>query len=397
MSTTDIQTSPFYLESLVSTVPGSTVPVTEFAAGEDIELSWDSNGTAFALYAAKDPQPLYAGRATSFVLKGGRTTATTFVLVASVTGGSESGAPYPGFQKITLTDALTVGISDPVITPSSVVAGTLSVTGTAALRDVTATAAQIGGTLSVTGAATLSGGATIGGLTVNGASTLSGGVTIDTATVGGALNAGSASLGNATASTLSVANSVAMLSPRGIAAGQYTASTDGLVVGTVGWPGDPGKKCSAVAYGWSSGVGNVYATGGNDVMWTDGSNSWMWMVGGSFVLPVAAGTPFSIGVYQVKDGDVAAPTSFSWVPFGTNASLTEITEDAATAAGFVAPRIPEPAPPEPFDPDFAITEVVDIFGEVSGEPLSGEERDRLTAALGVLATRDAARTWVPSV
>lgn len=395
---TDIQTTPFYLDSLVSTQAGSTAPVTEFAAGEDIQLAWDSNGTSFALYEAKDPTPIYTGTDTSYTVKGGRTASTTFILVASVTGGTASGSPYPGFQEITLIDALTVGISNPTITPASVTAGTLSVTGATTLQDVTATgSAQVGGTLNVTGAATLSGGATVGGLTVNGPTNLSGGATIDTATVSGSLSAGSSSLGNATASTLSVANSVAMLSPRSIAAGSYTASTDGLVVGTVSWPGDAGKKCSAIASGWSPGVGNVYATGGNDVMWTNGDDSWMWIVGGSFVLPVSAGAPFSIGVTQVGGADVAAPVAFSWVPFGTNASLTEITDEAAAAAGFVAPKLPEASPPHPFDPDFAISEIIDIFGEVSGAPLSQEEQDRLTGALQVLATHDASHTWVPTV
>ncbi len=399
MSTaTDIQTTPFYLESLVSRVPGSTAPVTEFAAGQDIELAWDSNGTTFSLYAAKDPAPLYTGSGTSFVVKGGLTDATTFILVASVTGGTETGSPYPGFQEITLIDALTVGVSDPTITPASVTAGALTVTGASTLQNVTATgSAQVGGTLSVTGTSTLSGGATVAGLTVNGATNLTGGATIDTATVSGALSAGSASLGNTSASTLSVSSSVSMFNPKGISPGQYTASTDGLVVGSVAWNSDVGNKCSAVAYGWASGVGTVYATGGNDVMWTNGDDSWMWMVGGSFVLPVSAGAPFTLGVYQVNGADQAAPTGFSWVPFGTNASLTQISEEAASAAGFVTPQFPEPSPPQAFDPDFAISEIIDIFGEVSGSPLSQQKKDRLNGALQVLATHDASHTWVPAV
>lgn len=398
MSTaTDIPTAPFYLQGVVATKPGESTPLTEFPSGADIQLAWDSNGTSFTLYAAKDAQPLYSGPDKTFLVKGGRTRATTFVLVASVTGGPGSGSPYPGFETITLTDALTVEITDPTITPASVTAGQLVVNGASTLQGVTADSAQIGGTLNVSGAATLSGGATVtGGLTVNGATTLQGGTTADSVKVNGALTSGSASLGDTTAASLTVSDWVAMMNPKGIAAGGYTASTDGLVVGTVGYPTDAGKKCSAVAWGWTSAVGNVYATGGNDVMWTNGDSYWMWIVGNSFVLPVRRAAAFTIGVTQVNGNDVAAPTSFAWVPFGTNAQLTEIDESALAAAGFPGPTLPPTAPPAPFDPDFAISEVVDVLGEALGEPLGTLERDRLTAALQVLATHDPAFTYRPT-
>jgi hypothetical protein len=385
-SATDIPATPFYLNSFVATVPGSKTPVTEFASGQDIALTWDSSGTAFTVYAAKDAAPLYSGPDQTFVVKGGRTKATTFVLVASVTGGVDSGSPYPGFETITLTDALTVEITNPALTPASVTAGTLSVTGSTALHDVTAASAQVGGPLTVSGAATLNGGATVSGLTVDGASTLSGGVRADSASVLGALTAGSAVLGDTAATTLSVANWVTMLNPKGIGAGSYTPSSDGLVVGTVGWPSNSGQKCSAVAYGWTSRVGNVFATGGNDVMWTNGSSFWMWMVGGSFVLPVTKGAAFTLGVYQVNGNDVAAPVSFAWVPFGTSAALAEASDEELAAAGYSGPFVPEPTPPEPFDPDFAISEIVGVLGDALGEPLDPADGERLTTALHALAT-----------
>ncbi len=386
-STTDIPTTPFYLRSFVATVPGSTTPVTEFGSGQDIQLSWDSSGTAFTVYAAKDPAPLYSGPDKTFVVKGGRVKATTFILVASVTGGPDSGVPYPDFETITLTDALTIEITNPALTPASVTAGTLSVTGNSTLQNVTATSAQVAGPLTVSGAATLSGGATVSGLTVDGASTLSGGVRADSAAITGALTAASSALGDASAASLSVANWVTMLNPKGIGAGNYTPSSDGLVVGTVGWPGNSGQKCSAVAYGWTARVGNVYATGGNDVMWTNGSSFWMWMVGGSFVLPVTRGAPFTIGVYQVSGGDVAAPVSFAWVPFGTSAALAEASDEDLAAAGYTGSYVPTPATePEPFDPDFAISEIVGVLGDAMDEPLDPADGERLTAALRALVT-----------
>jgi hypothetical protein len=384
---TDAAVTPFVLQNFVATVPGTTAPVTEFAAGADIALSWQSNGTAFTLYAAKDATPLYSGTDTSFVVRGGRTSATTFVLVASVSGGPDSGAPYPGFETISLVDALTVTISNPTLTPAAVTAGTLAVTGATTLQEVTTAAATVGGTLNVNGAATLSGGASMtNGLTVSGSTTLSGGASMDSASVAAQLSAGSASLGAATASSLSVSNWVAMMNPKGIGQGSYTPGTDGLVVGTVGYPSDAGKKCAAVAYGWTAATGYLYATGGNDVMWTNGDSSWMWIVGNSFVLPVTMGNAFQIGVMQVGGADVAAPTSFAWVPFGTSAQLTALTEAEAATAGAVAPAMPEPVPPVPYEPDFAITEVLDVLAEVAGGPLPESDAERLSSALRGLVT-----------
>jgi hypothetical protein len=384
--TADTDIAPFFLQNFVSTVPGTTPPVTEFPSGADIALSWDSNGTAFTVYAAKDGTPVYSGNETSCVVSGGRTSATTFVLVASVSGGAGSGAPYPGFETINLVDALTVTISNPTLTPAAVTAGSLAVTGASVLADATLASATVGGTLDVSGAATLSGGAAVNGLSVTGGATLAGGATLDSATVSGPLTAATTNLGNASAATLAVSSWVSMLSPRGLAPGNYSASSDGLVVGSVGYPSDAGKKCSAIAYGWSAATGYLYATGGNDVMWTNGDSSWMWIVGNTFVLPVSRGAAFQVGVMQVNGADLPAPTSFAWVPFGTNAQVTSIDDDAAAAAGAAPPSLPEPVPPTPFEPDLAIGEILDVLAEVVGAPIAGPEADRLAAAVRALAT-----------
>lgn len=384
--TADTDIAPFYLRSFVSTLPGTTVPITEFAGGADIALSWDSNGTAFSVYAAKEATPVYSGTASSCVVSGGRTSATTFVLVASVTGGPASGAPYPGFETITLVDALTVTIGNPTLTPAAVTAGTLTVTGSSTLADASIADAVVGGTLGVSGATTLAGGAAVTGLTVTGAATVSGGATLDNATVSGQLTAASTSLGNAVATNLSVSSSVSMMNPRGLGPGNYSASSDGLVVGTVGYPSDAGKKCSAVAYGWSAATNYLYATGGNDVMWTNGDSSWMWVVGNTFVLPVSRGAAFQVGVMQVNGADLPAPTSFAWVPFGTDAQVTALEHDAAAAAGAAPPSLPEPVPPTPVEPDRAIGEILEVLAEAIGAPIPGTEADRLAAAVRSLAT-----------
>jgi hypothetical protein len=387
---TDIETTPFHLHSLVATAPGAREPLTEFDAGRDIELRWESNGTAFTLYAARDPRPLYAGTEKRFVVRGGRTRATTFVVVASVTGGPASGSPHPGFETITLTDAVTVEISDPTLTPSAVTAAALTVTGATTLQNVTATGAQVGGTLGVTGPATLSGGATVRGLTVDGATTLSGGATLDSATVNGALTAGSSGLGAATAASLTIQSWVSMFNPRTINPGSYTASSDGLVVVTVGWPANnPGAKSNAIAAAWSQATGNIYATGGNNMI----NGGTMAGLGSSLTLPVKRGAPFTVALQQY--GDTTAPATFTWIPFGTNATLQEVTDDALAAAGYVAPDL-TPTTVPPFDPDFAISEIIAIFLEALDTTITPEESNRLRSALGLLSTHDPRFTYAPA-
>ncbi len=392
--TADIQAVPFYLDSLVSRSPGGSAPVTDFAAGADIELAWDSNGTAFTLYAAKDARPLYTGAATSFVVKGGRTKSTTFVLVASVTGGPSTGSPFPGFQEITLTDALTVTISDPALTPSAVTAGTLTVSGATNLAAATAASVQVSGTLQASGLATLSGGVKTGPLSVSGGASLQGGATLDTATVTGAFAAANANLANVTASTLAVTNAVSMFNPQPIAAGGHTSTTDGIVIGACNWPDNGSAKCTGVVWGWTAVSGYVCGTGGNTVAWADGSGSAMCGVGGSFALPVKAGVEFKLGANLA--GDIQAPTQFTWIPFGTNAKLTAASDEQLAAAGFAEPDFAPPSPPEPFDPDWAIAEIVSVFNEYAGVGITDEEEQRLTSALQVLATHDQSLTYVPT-
>jgi hypothetical protein len=381
---------PFYLRNVVSTVPGHPNPVTEFASGADIGLSWESNGTAFKLYAANDPNPLYSGTATSYVVRGGRKAPTTFILIASVSGGPGSGTPRPGFETINLYDALTVIISDPTLTPAAVTTGALTVTGTTTLHEVQAGATTVGGALTVTGSAALSGGATVGSaFTVNGDATVNGVTTMESASVTAKVTAASSSLGEANATSLSVSSWVEMMNPHAIGAGTYTPSSDGLVMGSVGFPSDSGKKCSAVATGSSAATGSVYATGGNAVVSSDGSNFLSWRVGNSFVLPVKKGAAFTISAIQAQYNEVVAPVTFAWVPFGTQAQLTELSDAEAAAAGLPGAPVLAPVAPSEFEPDFAISEILDVFAEVTGTPVPEAEAARLVAALRQLVTHTA--------
>ncbi|HEX6289566.1 MAG TPA: hypothetical protein VFZ66_10265, partial [Herpetosiphonaceae bacterium] len=191
---------------------------------------------------------------------------------------------------------------------------------------------------------------------------------------------GNANLANAVATRLTVQNAVSMLNARGVNPGNYTASTDGLVVGIVSFPSDPSKKCIARLYGQTSTM-TVWATGGNMVSWMDGGSYIRSNNPNSFVLPVQQGQAWNVSVQQSQYNEVSAPTAFYWVPFGKNASLQELSEQEAAALGLT--------PPEPFqsfasswpEPDLAISQLLDILSQVTGEQIPTELQDRFARAI----------------
>ncbi len=380
---TVITVPAFFLDSFVATVPGTTNPVTEFANGADIGLRWQSNGALFTVYAAQDAQPVYQGTATSCVISGGRTRTTSFILAASVAGGPDSGTPNPGFETIYLYDALTVTIKNPDDTPRSLTAGTMTVSGTSNLRgDATLGNATVGGTLTVTGDSALNGGATASGLTVTGQANLQGNTTLGSATVNGSLGvSGPATLAAATLGTLTVTASMTMMAPRKVDKTNtwYTASSDGILVGAVWYPSDAGKKCSALINGYADGIGWVWATGGNTVVHQNTWGSTMWSNANTFAVPVRKGTGFAVNVNQLNGREVDAPTGFWWVPFGRNATLTELSQAEATAMGLRPPEPPRPLAPA-YDPTTSIAEVVEVIKELAGGVMpAGTEHELATA------------------
>lgn len=372
----------FFLDSFVATVPGSSAPVTEFTNGAAIQLSWHSNGTSFTVYAAQDAQPVYQGTASTCVISGGRTRTTTFILAASVTGGPQGGTPQPGFETIYLYDALTVTIKNPDDTPRSLTAGTLSISGKSDLKgDATLGSATLGA-LTVTGASELNGGVTASGLTVSGQANLQGPTTLGSATVNGSLGVtGPSTLAAATVGTLTVTGSVTMMAPRTLSPGTwYTASTDGILVGTVWYPSDAGKKCSALINGYAQGIGWVWATGGNTVVHQNTWGSTMWSNANTFAVPVQRGTQFTANVSQLPGREVDAPTGFWWVPFGKNATLTELSQAEAAALGLQAPEPPVPTEPT-YDPGPAIAEIVSVVTNLAGGTLPDSDVEELVSAL----------------
>ncbi|HEX8832406.1 MAG TPA: hypothetical protein VF705_14625, partial [Longimicrobium sp.] len=167
----------FYLDNVVA-VPATCDQCTQqpsgiYTNGQAFRLQWESNGTWFQVIQGQ--QVIYSGPDLSFTLANGVALDTTFVLVASVDGGPASGTPNPGFQSIFLYEPVTVTITNPDLTPRSVVAAndvkaaTLEATGQASA-----------GSLVVSGASALNGGATIGGgVTISGGATINNGATIN--------------------------------------------------------------------------------------------------------------------------------------------------------------------------------------------------------------------------
>jgi hypothetical protein len=124
----------FYVENFVATADGApTVPRSQFANGATIVFSWESNGSSFALYRKDETTPFWTGTATTWTLKTGPSTDTTFILQASSTTGDLADAGNPNATRI-LYRSLTLTIANPDLTPTSVTAS----------ADVT-----VGGTLNV--------------------------------------------------------------------------------------------------------------------------------------------------------------------------------------------------------------------------------------------------------
>ena len=206
----DKTTPQFYLNNFVATTTAApTVPATEFANSAPIRLAWESNGTFFEIFEKNTAAPVYSGSASTFTLAGGAKTDTTYILVASVTTGS-AGSGGGGYEPIFLYESLTITISNPDLTPSSVavsgnqtVGGTLGVTGKSSLQDTAISTLAvsgnetIAGTLGVTGKTTLHDTA-MASATVSGNQTVGG-----TLHASGAVTSGSLSTGGASVSSLS--------------------------------------------------------------------------------------------------------------------------------------------------------------------------------------------------
>ena len=397
-------TPQFYLKNLIAASPANpTVPASEFVNGAGIMVAWESNGTFYQLYQKNNATPIYSGIQTTFTLAGGLATDTTFIVVATMTGNQAAGPdPQAGYTPIFLYDTITVTISNPDLTPKSIVASgnikadTLNVTNSATLsgnttvegtlkvlQDTTLAAAKAT-SLNVTGTAGL-GSTTVGNsLTVNGTATVTDLLTASkSATVNGLLTAGAANING----LLRALGQVAVLgNPQTINPGTYTPPSDGFAIGYVGTPGDNGKFCRTIVSGSCAGV-NATAQGGNVCSYFrwNGSSGTAWVGGNqnSFTLPVRKGVSFTVSVWNDGGNEANAYTVFYWVPIGAGSlSALEREGDAELVmpVGDSSP-VTQTISRAPDMHDLDISDLIEVLDEIFGDRLSKEKRERLQHAV----------------
>lgn len=176
-----------FISSLSST---PNVPATEFTLNQAFQLSWESNGTYFKIFEKGNTTPIYSGTALSYTVSNGLSTDTTFILAATMDSG-------------TMYEAITVTISNPALTPTTVVSsgnatigGNLATTGNSQLNTLAVgaqatfngsiaaqAAVSMANTLSVTGATTLNQ-TTVSQLNVTGNATVTENLNVASITIG---------------------------------------------------------------------------------------------------------------------------------------------------------------------------------------------------------------------
>lgn len=357
-------------------------PRGEFPAGTPIRFSWGGNGDHFELYRAGTR--IHAGPDTSFTYDDGVTRDTTFTLIATAAGSA---------ARVAAT--LTLTVSNPVLEPESVTAGTVQASGrgTFEARASMGSAVVTEG-LYAPGAFTARGAATAAGATGTATTQLHGEAKLAGADLSGKLVVtGAAALGQATVSRLTVGESTKLMkSPTGlecVVVETYRALSDGMVIGTVyGTGAHAWERSHTVLEGWTEhGVGGA-ASGGNTLLWGREKCSKrefeMAYDSGTFTMPVKNGALFSIR--RSNDG-AAAVSDFAWIGFGTESRPPQFQGDQAVqaAAGAAPPPVVAVEPPTPEARTAPLVEAItDLFGADRVPP---RLQDRLTAALATLATR----------
>ncbi|ABW13780.1 hypothetical protein Franean1_4401 [Parafrankia sp. EAN1pec] len=362
----------FYLKNLVAaTLASPTVPATDFSEGDPVRLSWESNGTYFQLFTKGQSRPVYAGTATTYTLEEGLSRDTAFVLTASMTGSPDEDVPQGGYEPIYLYDALTVSVSNPVLTPSSVtVSGTLEVSGTSYLSttetgSLSSSSVSVNGSLDVDGSTSLSDTTVDDGLTVRGSTELeeslsvSGSTSLSDATVTGTLSGtGSASLSDLTVRGLyGYSGRVELLGNANLVdqganlgqTGVYTA-TDGFAVAQVLTPSDNSQ--ASYAYGWIYTSGTWFGVQGGTVgSFGPGWSDFMNTNPNTITVPIPAGSYWYYESFNPSNNQVYSDVQFWWFPLGSDYGATA-TYRKLTAEERVAEQVEVP-PARPAVPDIA--------------------------------------------
>ena len=270
----------FFFDNLSVTVPSgrALVPVAQVAGGTGVTLTWNSSVVDAENQAVYWSSPT-GGQQQATPTKLGEwstpqgeplTSDTVFVVVVRAQG--------VGAEWMTASRATAVSVLDPALVASSA-----SVSGALSAGSVQAASA------------TVSGGLEAGSLTTG------------TGSFGVLLAAG-----NATVNMLGQPDTIP-LQPSGPSPSftRYVANTDGLVIGAVMWPSlDPSSNiASAMACGVCGPL--QLLVGG-----TRTDDSGPRLAGDSFVLPVAAGAPFSL--WSILRGKAATGyATFTWISLGS--------------------------------------------------------------------------------
>lgn len=101
-----------YLRNFITRADtAANIPITEFSNKSNIYFSWESNGTNYKLYNGRSETPVYDGSDTSFLLEGGISRDTTFILIAEYSDG---------INKLTLIDRIGLTVSNPCMTVAGI-------------------------------------------------------------------------------------------------------------------------------------------------------------------------------------------------------------------------------------------------------------------------------------
>jgi hypothetical protein len=129
-------------------------------------------------------------------------------------------------------------------------------------------------------------------------------------------------------STLMDTGTVTLLNAQGmqtVDAGTYVCTTDGFAFGVV----NGAVSTDGTAYAWiegSCGPVQAVASGGQLSYPPNGSSSsnvGAVAVGTSFLLPVPAGSPFTLSVTQSGNNAVTPLVSFVWIPLGSGTNSSD--------------------------------------------------------------------------
>jgi hypothetical protein len=112
----------FYLHSLLAGSPDRpTAPRTRFNAGDEVCLTWESNGSSFQVYDG-DGTALYEGAGTTYTIPQGKILSdTTFTLQASMTPEARQST---GYRPVNLFATITITVTNPTLSQLTVTDGT---------------------------------------------------------------------------------------------------------------------------------------------------------------------------------------------------------------------------------------------------------------------------------